>query len=157
MLVTRQWLCFVYIDVSDTLLLGVVRDQDRNWIVGYTRFLGVCSPFEAEVWSTLDGLIILLNKGYRRATILTDNLEVAQNLTDLSLEDSGIGILRRTQRIMKAGGNWKIKHIPRSQILVVDRLAKLNLNWKTSLQIFNEAPKEINVLLQEEKDSRWFT
>ncbi|KAH1056968.1 hypothetical protein J1N35_035033 [Gossypium stocksii] len=54
---------------------------------------------------------------------------------------------------MKAGGFWKIKHIPRSQNLVADRLAKLSLNWKTSLQILNEASEEIKVLLQEEKDT----
>ncbi|MBA0784357.1 hypothetical protein Gotri_001941, partial [Gossypium trilobum] len=27
---------------------GVVRDHNGNWIMGFTRFLGVCSPFEAE-------------------------------------------------------------------------------------------------------------
>ncbi|MBA0817274.1 hypothetical protein Gohar_001854, partial [Gossypium harknessii] len=108
--------------------------------MGFTRFLGVCSPFEAEVWSILNGFLILLNKGYRRAIILTDNLEVAQILTDLDLEDSGITMLRRTQRIMRAEGMWKIKHIPRIRNLVVDRLAKLSLSWKSSLQVLNEAP-----------------
>ncbi|MBA0754873.1 hypothetical protein Gogos_021706 [Gossypium gossypioides] len=28
---------------------GVARDRDGNWIMGFNRFLGVCSPFEAEV------------------------------------------------------------------------------------------------------------
>ncbi|MBA0660631.1 hypothetical protein Goklo_012619 [Gossypium klotzschianum] len=47
---------------------SVARDHDRNWIVGFTRFLGVCSPspFKAEVWGILDGILILLNKGYSR-------------------------------------------------------------------------------------------
>ncbi|KAG8492505.1 hypothetical protein CXB51_009760 [Gossypium anomalum] len=56
---------------------GVVRDHDGNWIVGFTHFLGVCSPFEAEIWGILNGILILLNKGYRRTIILTDNFEVA--------------------------------------------------------------------------------
>ncbi|MBA0640824.1 hypothetical protein Goklo_023726 [Gossypium klotzschianum] len=75
---------------------SVVRDQDGNWIVAFTRFLGVCSPFEVEVWSILNGILIMLNKGYRWAIIQTDNLEVTQILTDLDLEDSGITVLRRT-------------------------------------------------------------
>ncbi|KAH1121987.1 hypothetical protein J1N35_005147 [Gossypium stocksii] len=54
---------------------GVAQDHDRNWIVGFTRFLGVCSPFEVEVWVILDGILILLNKGYRRIIIMSDNLE----------------------------------------------------------------------------------
>ncbi|MBA0810110.1 hypothetical protein Gohar_002130, partial [Gossypium harknessii] len=94
---------------------GVVRDHDGNRIVGFTLFLGVCSPFEAEVWSILGGILILLNKGYRRAIILTDNLEVAQILNDLDLKDSGITMLRRTQRIMRLEGMWRIKHIPRNR------------------------------------------
>ncbi|MBA0702429.1 hypothetical protein Goari_022817 [Gossypium aridum] len=126
---------------------GVARDHDGNWRVGFTCFLGVCSPFEAKVWGILDGILILLNKGYKRVINLTDNLEVVQILSDLHLKDSGIIVLRRTQCIMRAEGMWKIQHIPRNRNLVADRLAKLSLNWKSSLQIFNEAPKEIIDLL----------
>ncbi|MBA0732595.1 hypothetical protein Gogos_016671, partial [Gossypium gossypioides] len=67
--------------------------------------------------SIIDGILILLNKGYRRAIILTDNLKVAQILSDLDLEDSEITVLRRTERIMRAEGMWKIKHIPRKSKL----------------------------------------
>ncbi|MBA0755514.1 hypothetical protein Gogos_005601, partial [Gossypium gossypioides] len=71
----------------------------------------------------LDGILILLNKGYRRVIILTDNLGVVQILSDLNLKDSGITVLRRTHCIMRAEGMWKIKHIPRNRNLVADRLA----------------------------------
>ncbi|KAK5834247.1 hypothetical protein PVK06_018124 [Gossypium arboreum] len=83
---------------------GVVRYHVGNWIIGFTRFLGVCSPFEAEVWGILDGILILLNKGYRCTIILTDNLKVSQILSNLDLGHSGITILRRTQCIMRAKG-----------------------------------------------------
>ncbi|KAG8490243.1 hypothetical protein CXB51_015601 [Gossypium anomalum] len=135
---------------------GVARDHDRNWIVGYSHFLGVCSLFEAEVWAILNGILILLNKRYRKISILTDNLEVAQVLSASILEDLGITVLRRTQRIMREEGMWKIKHIPRNQNLVADRVAKLSLSWKSSLQVFNEAPKEVIDLLQEDKKHSWF-
>lgn len=55
---------------------GVARDHEGNWIVGFSRFLGVCSPFEAEVWGILDGILILLNMGFGKISILSDNLEV---------------------------------------------------------------------------------
>ncbi|KAH1122057.1 hypothetical protein J1N35_005217, partial [Gossypium stocksii] len=63
-----------------------------------------CSPFEAEVWSILDGILLLLNKGYRRIIIQTDSLEEVQALNDMGMEESGITVLRRTQRIMKSEG-----------------------------------------------------
>ncbi|KAG8494998.1 hypothetical protein CXB51_012747 [Gossypium anomalum] len=83
---------------------GVARDHERNWIVGFSRFLGVCSPFKVEVWGILDGILILFNMGLRKISILSDNLEVAQVLSQLALEESGIIVLRRTQRIMRAEG-----------------------------------------------------
>ncbi|KAH1097100.1 hypothetical protein J1N35_014021 [Gossypium stocksii] len=147
------WVCLsidgaVPRDSGNAAAGGVVRDLDGNWIVDFNRVLGLCTPFEAEVWGILDGILILLNKGYMRATIMTDNLEVAQVLTDLNLEDFGISVLRRSQHIMKAEGSWRIKHIPRCQNLVANCLAKLSLSWKSSLQILNGAPKEIIDLLR---------
>ncbi|PPS13942.1 hypothetical protein GOBAR_AA06637 [Gossypium barbadense] len=130
---------------------GVARDHDGNWIVGFSRFLGYCSPFEAEVWGILDEILILLNKGYRKISLLTDNLEIVQVLSDLNLEDFGITVLRRVRRIMRAEGQWKINHISRNRNLVADRLAKLSLSWKSSLQVFNEAPEEVIELLHGEK------
>ncbi|MBA0832850.1 hypothetical protein Goarm_017209 [Gossypium armourianum] len=91
---------------------GVVRDRDGNWIMGFGRYLGVCSPFEAEVWSNLDGILLLLNKGYRWTITQMDSLEVVQALTDMGMEESGITVLRRTQRIMKSEGQLRILHIP---------------------------------------------
>ncbi|MBA0656158.1 hypothetical protein Goklo_008542 [Gossypium klotzschianum] len=64
---------------------GVVGDQDDNWIMGFNR----------------------------QAIIQTDNLEVIQALTDLGLEDPWITVFRRTQRIMRVEGQWRISYMPR--------------------------------------------
>ncbi|KAH1079972.1 hypothetical protein J1N35_019733 [Gossypium stocksii] len=32
---------------------GLVRDKEGNWIVGFHRFLGNCSVFDAELWGKL--------------------------------------------------------------------------------------------------------
>ncbi|KAA3478810.1 Beta-glucosidase 46 [Gossypium australe] len=107
---------------------GVIRNKDENWIMGFGHFLG-----------------------YRKGIIQTDNCEVAQALTDMIMEEQGITVLSRTKRIMHSTGQWKVIHIPRDRNLVADRLAKLSLNWKSSLQVFEGAPKEILELLQEDK------
>ncbi|MBA0812511.1 hypothetical protein Gohar_026477, partial [Gossypium harknessii] len=79
---------------------GMLWGQLGNWIMGFNRYLGKCSPFEAELWGILDELFLLLNEGYKRETIQTDNLDMVQALTDIGLEDSGITLLRRLRRIM---------------------------------------------------------
>ncbi|KAA3487249.1 LINE-1 reverse transcriptase isogeny [Gossypium australe] len=86
-----------------------------------------------NTWAILstDG-VVGRETGYKRTIIQTDNLEVVQTLTDLGLEDPGITVFRRTQRIMKFEGQWRINHIPREQKVVADRLAKFSLNWKST-------------------------
>ncbi|MBA0665248.1 hypothetical protein Goklo_005136, partial [Gossypium klotzschianum] len=67
---------------------SVVRDPVGNWILRFNCYLGRCTPFEVELWGILDKLLILLNKGYKRATIQIDNLEVVNALTVKGSEDS---------------------------------------------------------------------
>ncbi|MBA0869808.1 hypothetical protein Goshw_003515 [Gossypium schwendimanii] len=55
---------------------GVVRDKEGIWIVGYYRFLGKCSVFDAELWGILDGLKIIQRRGHVHVTIQTDSLEI---------------------------------------------------------------------------------
>ncbi|MFQ6643154.1 hypothetical protein Gotur_017705, partial [Gossypium turneri] len=99
-----------------------------NWILGYNHSLGSCTHFEVELWGILDGILILLNKGYKWATVQTDYSDVAKALTDKGLEDLGI-----------------------TRNLIVDRLTKLYLDWKSSLQIFDMSPNEVLGALQQDK------
>ncbi|MBA0725059.1 hypothetical protein Golax_021678, partial [Gossypium laxum] len=87
---------------------GAAHDHDENWIVGFTRFLGVCFPFEVEVWGILDGILILLNRGYARIIIMTDNLEVTQNLTALDLEDSEITCFKELNASSNQKGSGRL-------------------------------------------------
>ncbi|KAL1127374.1 hypothetical protein V6Z11_A13G174800 [Gossypium hirsutum] len=64
----------------------------------------------------------------RRILILSDNFEVVKTLSDLDLEESEI----------------------------TDHLAKLDLNWKSSLHVFNEAPNEVIDLLKKDKNNSCF-
>ncbi|MBA0751544.1 hypothetical protein Gogos_000461, partial [Gossypium gossypioides] len=120
-------------DTSNTATEGVLRDHFGNWIMGFNHYLGNCFSFVAKVWGILDGILLLLDKGYRRAIILSNNLEVIQVLSDFGLENPGITVLKRTQRFMRDEGQWKIRHMSREFNLVADRLAKLSLTWKSSL------------------------
>ncbi|MBA0678450.1 hypothetical protein Goari_019795, partial [Gossypium aridum] len=36
---------------------GVIQDIGGNWILGFSHYLGNCTPFEAELWGILDGIL----------------------------------------------------------------------------------------------------
>ncbi|MBA0745324.1 hypothetical protein Gogos_007902, partial [Gossypium gossypioides] len=112
---------------------GVICDQADNWVFGYNWYLGNCTPFEAKLWGILDGLLILFNKRYKQATIQTNNANVAKALTDKEMEDSGVTIPRRVQRIRRFEGQWKIRVVSRETNIIADCLGKICLAWKTSL------------------------
>ncbi|KAK5812257.1 hypothetical protein PVK06_027680 [Gossypium arboreum] len=84
----------------------VVRDRDGHWILGFTHYLGRCSPFEAELWGILDGILILLNKGYKTVNIQTDNI-VVRALNMEENVDFDITLLRRAKRILRSEEQWK--------------------------------------------------
>ncbi|KAK5772033.1 hypothetical protein PVK06_048294 [Gossypium arboreum] len=131
---------------------GEVRDRDRHWILGFTYFLGRCSPFEVELWGILDGILILLTKGYKRVRIQTDNIEVVRALSMEETVDSGITLLRRVKRILRSEGQWEIMYVPREYNLVADKLANIGLSWQTSLQIFELPPDVVTMSIQQAQD-----
>ncbi|MFQ6647731.1 hypothetical protein Gotur_021565 [Gossypium turneri] len=91
----------------------------------------------------LDGMITSLSNGFNRVVIHSDNLEVVQALQDNLLKDSGITILKRVQRIMSTEGRWLIRHFPREENRVAVCLAKLSVEGRTSLQVYDECPLQV--------------
>ncbi|MBA0865003.1 hypothetical protein Goshw_008099, partial [Gossypium schwendimanii] len=43
----------------DLLLLGVINKQEGEWILGFNRYLGLCSVFDTKLWGILHGLILV--------------------------------------------------------------------------------------------------
>ncbi|MBA0849375.1 hypothetical protein Goshw_015210 [Gossypium schwendimanii] len=62
-------------DASFAAIGGIVWDRSREWLFGFNRYLGRCSMFDVEVWGILDGLTLLLNRGYENVLIQSDCLE----------------------------------------------------------------------------------
>ena len=44
---------------------GVIREEASNWVVGFSRKIGVTSSFDAELWALRDGLTICVNKNFQ--------------------------------------------------------------------------------------------
>ena len=51
---------------------GVIREEAGNWVVGYSRKIGVTSSFDAELWALRDGLTICVNKNFQSVEVELD-------------------------------------------------------------------------------------
>ena len=51
---------------------GVIRDEIGNWVVGFSRRIGVTLSFEAELWALRDGLTICVDKNFQAIEVEMD-------------------------------------------------------------------------------------
>ncbi|MBA0628865.1 hypothetical protein Godav_023504 [Gossypium davidsonii] len=56
--------------------------KESDEVSAIARFLESCSMFEAELWGILDGLSILVDRGYDNILVQTDSLEVANAIKE---------------------------------------------------------------------------
>ncbi|KAH9667915.1 Endonuclease [Citrus sinensis] len=67
---------------SQTGAGGLLRDFNRNWIMGFIVNLGTCSVLSAELWGLLHGLRMAWENGIRRVQVGVDNKSVVHLLTN---------------------------------------------------------------------------
>ncbi|MBA0735612.1 hypothetical protein Gogos_019446, partial [Gossypium gossypioides] len=103
---------------------GVLRYGNEDWIMGYNRFLGECSVFDADLWVILDGL------------------EVVKAIQDFSLADSNSTLIRRIHQLLANVGHWVMQHIPRELNEIANCMAKLAFDTGQNLMMFEKILKE---------------
>ncbi|KAE8691832.1 hypothetical protein F3Y22_tig00110865pilonHSYRG00018 [Hibiscus syriacus] len=72
---------------------GVIRDHTGAWVAGFSRSLGRCTTFQAELWAVMECLKIAWNMGVCVLNVELDIEEVATHLN--KLDDSLAGLDRK--------------------------------------------------------------
>ncbi|MBA0840320.1 hypothetical protein Goarm_002910 [Gossypium armourianum] len=126
---------------------GVIYDEKRTWVLGYNRFLGKCSVIVAELWSILDGKLILQKQGYDKVIIQFDNLEIVIAISDRKLEGSTSNLIKRIQQILAKEEKWLLRYVPNEDNKFVYALAKMAPSNDEEVLMFDETPIEIQGIL----------
>ncbi|KAG8493011.1 hypothetical protein CXB51_012640 [Gossypium anomalum] len=113
---------------------GLLRDQKGAWIVGYTRYLGICEVIVSELWGILHGLQIALDRGFRKVTIRTDNLEVVNLIQEGVCKGSNSSLIMRILMLLKQLNHWNLQNIPREENGLVDKIVNLRRDRMASKQ-----------------------
>ncbi|MBA0715979.1 hypothetical protein Golax_014850, partial [Gossypium laxum] len=79
---------------------------------------------EAELWGFLDGLKLILDRGFKRILIQKDSLEVAFAIQEGAFRISNTTLLRRIKQILTKVKQQMIQHIPREENTIADSLVK---------------------------------
>ncbi|KAH1113783.1 hypothetical protein J1N35_007161 [Gossypium stocksii] len=129
---------------------GLIRDGEGKWIIGYNRYLGKCTAAVVELWGIWDGLLLLQKQGYDEVIIQSDNLENVISICASELDGLESSLIRRNHQILAFEEKCSLNYIPRESNRVADALAKMALMRSGNLQIFEEPPLELQVLLKDE-------
>ncbi|MBA0749567.1 hypothetical protein Gogos_003479 [Gossypium gossypioides] len=74
---------------------------------------------------------------------LMQNYELIKSIQDSSLVDSNFALIRHIHQILLKVEHWSIRHVSREKNRVDDCLAKMSLNKKEDLQVFDSMPREV--------------
>jgi len=72
---------------------GLIRDEEGNWVLGFSRQIDVTSSFITELWALRDGLILFVERNFTTVVIEMDAkaiIEVLNNPNNTNLIISSI-------------------------------------------------------------------
>ncbi|KAL4362445.1 hypothetical protein GQ457_04G027620 [Hibiscus cannabinus] len=72
---------------------GVGRDDEGNWKFGFSRFLGLCSALEAELWGMFEGLTTAWSLGFTRVIVEVDCRDAYDMITHGNPRQLGSSVL----------------------------------------------------------------
>ncbi|KAH1098427.1 hypothetical protein J1N35_015348, partial [Gossypium stocksii] len=126
-----------YTRILELHLLGVARDMNGQWLFDFSRYLGKCLIFDAELWDIFEGLKLLQRRGHDRVIILLDGQDVIRAIQGSNLATSNSTLIRRIQSILSQENSWILHYIAREHNEVADCLKKEALSSRIELQFFN--------------------
>jgi ribonuclease HI len=125
---------------------GVLRDHRGNWITGFSKYIGITSAFNAELWGVYNGLCLAKRNGLQNIELQIDSMIVVRTLSGDRLGDNGgRSLVRRIRSLFQDGWNIKIRHVYREANRVADALATLGCQ-QDACNLFEAPPLGVDQL-----------
>jgi len=125
---------------------GVFRGENGHWICGFSKGLGACSAYVAELWGVFEGLKLARLRGFHKVELDIDSSVVASTL---ALEEGGSvdgwSLLQNIRRLLELEWEIKIHHSYREANKCVDALANMACDGGYSLMLYEHCPAQINL------------
>ncbi|KAH1115159.1 hypothetical protein J1N35_008537 [Gossypium stocksii] len=123
----------VLVDSGAAVVGVVLRDKNREWILGYNKYLGNYLILNVELWGILDGLELIQCRGNAKVVIQSDSLEAVKAIHENAWKTSHSALLRRIHRILSQERSWLLRYTLREQNQSADLIAKLAFGEKRKI------------------------
>lgn len=127
---------------------GLIRDNQGNFIEGFTLNVGSCNPLSAEPWAILHCLQLAWDRGFRNVIMETDYLMAS------TLVKKGIDVPNKfwpltttIKSLLSLDWNVRVEHVFRECNRAVDWLTKLARTTPIGSIHVQTPPEELGSLL----------
>ncbi|XP_039007852.1 uncharacterized protein LOC120135692 [Hibiscus syriacus] len=121
--------------------------------MGYSRAIGICSVFDAELWGMLEGLKLVWECQVTSIIVETDSGDVLNTLSNAEYKGSSSSFLPHIRALLRRDWQVRFTQVPRKCDFVANGLAKLTLLVGTGMCYFREPPDCVVEVYKEESCS----
>ncbi|KAK8601796.1 hypothetical protein V6N12_051621 [Hibiscus sabdariffa] len=104
--------------------------------MGFSRFIGICSILDAELWDVLEGLNHVWNLGYRKIEVELDSLTVVRIIHGKVSVGAHSNLINHVHEILRRDWEITFTHIFREANTIADELAKMDTSGHVGGCIF---------------------
>ncbi|KAH1073126.1 hypothetical protein J1N35_025454 [Gossypium stocksii] len=129
---------------------GLIRNQHRMWIVGFSRNIGYYSFLYAELWGALEGLQLAWGLGLKRVILKMDSTEVIQVIQANVVGQHFSAVIQDIKNLLQFSWIVKVTHTFRKGNIVTNGLALVAFSRPLSRYIFMQPLDEVLLLLHDD-------
>ena len=127
---------------------GVVRDENGNWVIGFSRRLGKASSFLAELWALRDGLLLCQQLNSPKIIVEMDAKSLVDAFNNPSYTNTVISpLFEDCRQLMLQLPHCRIKHIFREANGCADRLANIGCLQAMDFIVYSSPPVDVLCLV----------
>ena len=123
---------------------GVIRDDCGNWLLGFTRRIGITNNFSVKLWGLREGLIMCCNHNIASLIVELDAKAVIEAFRNDQYVNNIISPILDDCRLLSSHFSWiEFNHCFREGNRVADTLAKMSFNQEVDCMVFNSPPVDV--------------
>jgi ribonuclease HI len=128
---------------------GLLRNSNGQWLGGFSKNLGRCNAYLAELWGVYEGLCLARSFGAAKLQVQVDSSVVAHTLNS-SNGGSIIGwrLIKEIYRLLALDWEVKVCHSYREANACADALANMGCEHGPGLRLYDHCPSRLRSLVQ---------
>ena len=123
---------------------GVIRDEEGNWVIGYTRRIRSANSFIAELWALRDGLFLCLQAHIQVMIIEMDAKAIVDAFSHQKNSKSIISsLMDDCRQLVSQIPQSRFRHVYREVNRCADCMAKLGTSMGADFTVFSSPPVDV--------------